>query len=309
MTELSEIFFEEFNKKITPNTLGKHCNEIGLKKSTRSVKNHKFSIEEDDFIAKNKNLSNDELLIAFNDKFGFHISYSQIVGRKRKLDICKKIGFSKEEDLWLKDNYGKYPISEVREMFCLKFRKISNATLSNRALFLGLREKRHHYTKQENEWLIENISLYTYPELTKLFNQIFRTKVTQVSISRQCMQYLKIHRGENSFSASALPIGSEVKKNGIVHVKISDKPFERKDRWKSKNRIVYEREKGEIPTGCSIIFLDGNKSNFDIENLYCADNRVMACLARENWYKKNGELTLTAIKCAELMCKIKESEE
>ena len=309
LTELSELFLKEFNKKINPNTLGKHCNEIGLKKSTRSVKNHTFSKEQDMFIFENNNLGNNRLLDMFNEKFGLELTYNQIAGRKQKLGICKKIGFSKEEDMWLKNNFGKCSSMKLYDRFRFEFRNVTDETLSKRIVFLGLREQRHHYTKEQNEWLTKNISKYTYPKLTNMFNEKFNAKVTKVSIIGQCREYLGVKRGENSFSATTLPIGSEIKKNGMIYVKVSDEPFKRTERWKAKSRIIYENEKGEIPNDNEIIFLDGDKNNLHISNLYCVSKSVRACLAREKWYKKDRNITLSAIKCAELMCALKESEE
>jgi len=270
LKELSELFFDEFNKKISPNTLGKHCNKIGLR-----------------------------------------LTHSQIVERqiKGRVGACKKTYFSKEEDLWLKNNYSKHHSLELYSIFRSKFRKVSNQTLRRRVLFLGLSDKQHHYTEEQNEFLVKNVSRYTYPKLTEEFNLKFGTNQTITSIRGQCIQYLHAKRAENSFSASTLPLGSEVEKNGQIYVKVSETPFERAERWKAKSRIVYENEYGKIPEGYSIIFLDGNKKNCDIKNLYCVNNNVRACLAREKWYKKDGQITLTAVKCAELMCSLKGQEE
>lgn len=57
---------------------------------------------------------------------------------------------------------------------------------------------------------------------------------------------------------------------------------------------------GEVPDGKMVIFLDCNKENLDIGNLYCIDRKISAVLASNGWYSDNGELTLTAIKWCEL---------
>lgn len=61
------------------------------------------------------------------------------------------------------------------------------------------------------------------------------------------------------------PVGSErISKDGYIEVKVAEP-----NKWRLKQRVVYEETKGKIPEGCPIIFLDGNKRNFEIDNLRC----------------------------------------
>jgi len=64
---------------------------------------------------------------------------------------------------------------------------------------------------------------------------------------------------------NAQPVGTETKdKDGYVWVKIAE-PSE----WKLKHHIAY----GEpVPTGHKVIFLDGNKYNFERGNLHLVSN-------------------------------------
>ena len=50
-------------------------------------------------------------------------------------------------------------------------------------------------------------------------------------------------------------------KDGYVHVRIS------KGKFKLKHRIIWEKEYGPIPKGYVIVFKNGNKYDFDINNL------------------------------------------
>ena len=57
---------------------------------------------------------------------------------------------------------------------------------------------------------------------------------------------------------------------------------------------------GPVPDGKMICFLDCNKENLDIDNLYCIDRRVSVRLAQNGWWSTNPDITLAGIKYAEL---------
>lgn len=76
------------------------------------------------------------------------------------------------------------------------------------------------------------------------------------------------------------PVGTEkMLTDGYIWVKVNDKPKTRKyENWTQKHRLIYEKEHGEIPEGHFVTFLDGDRTNFDIENLALisrAENAVM----------------------------------
>ena len=60
------------------------------------------------------------------------------------------------------------------------------------------------------------------------------------------------------------PLGSErIVKDGYCEVKVSDTGR----RWIPKHVLIYEKHHGKVPKGSAVIFLDGDKRNFDIDNL------------------------------------------
>lgn len=64
-----------------------------------------------------------------------------------------------------------------------------------------------------------------------------------------------------------VPIGSEtVKKGGVLYRKISETGVRRND-WRSVHTLIWEEKYGPIDDGMIVRFKDGNKRNFDIENL------------------------------------------
>lgn len=65
------------------------------------------------------------------------------------------------------------------------------------------------------------------------------------------------------------PIGTErLQADGYIYLKIADP-----NRWKLKHHLIYEQQRGKIPPGFIIRFKDGNKQNFDIDNLILVSKR------------------------------------
>lgn len=91
------------------------------------------------------------------------------------------------------------------------------------------------------------------------------------------------------------PVGSErISKDGYIEVKVAEP-----NKWRLKQRVVYEEAKGKIPEGCTIIFLDGNKRNFNIDNLRCITRSELLYL-NCNGLNNSNEITETGILMARL---------
>ena len=101
------------------------------------------------------------------------------------------------------------------------------------------------------------------------------------------------------------PLGSErITKDGYCEIKVSDTGR----RWKSKHLVVYEKHHGKVPRGSVVIFLDGDKRNFDIDNLHLVTRNQLAMLNKNSLIQKDAELTKTAINVVDLMKKISAME-
>ena len=101
------------------------------------------------------------------------------------------------------------------------------------------------------------------------------------------------------------PLGSErITKDGYCEIKVSDTGR----RWKSKHLVVYEKHRGKVPRGSVVIFLDGDKRNFDIDNLHLVTRNQLAMLNKNSLIQKDAELTKTAINVVDLMKKISAME-
>lgn len=176
--------------------------------------------------------------------------------------------------------------------------------------------KNKRYLSDHREWLRNNWMKYTNNvELTEAFNQRFDDNRTFDAIKKYLKSVVPSSNyghsggskpGEGS-SVTAKRNGTETFKGGYWWVKIDNQKLpkkytteERYRNWKLKHHIIWEKHHGPIPPGCKVIFLDGDRNNFNIENLYCADVRVLTYLMRNNMWYSNGPLTLSSIKWAEL---------
>lgn len=98
------------------------------------------------------------------------------------------------------------------------------------------------------------------------------------------------------------PIGSErVDKKGYTLVKTKVP-----NTWEYKQRVIWKEIHGEIPDKHIIIFADGDKSNFDVDNLICVSRNELRQLNLHKLKKDDAELTKTGLNIAKIMIKLAE---
>ena len=182
------------------------------------------------------------------------------------------------------------------------------------------------YTDEMKQFILDNYKGRYNQELADLFNQKFNTNIT----SRMIKSYkannklnsgltVKFRKGQTPHNKGKKipkevyekvkhtmfakgnvppnhrPVGSErISKDGYIEVKVAEP-----NKWRLKQRVVYEEAKGKIPEGCTIIFLDGNKRNFDIDNLRCITRTELLYL-NCNGLNNSNEITETGILMARL---------
>ena len=74
----------------------------------------------------------------------------------------------------------------------------------------------------------------------------------------------------------------------------------KKDNWKAKHILIYEKAHGPIPEGYKCAFLDGNRRNYDLDNLILVSKAESAYMARKRLYTDDKELTRTGVALARL---------
>ena len=95
------------------------------------------------------------------------------------------------------------------------------------------------------------------------------------------------------------PVGSErINVYGYLEIKVKEPST-----WALKHRVIWEQHNGPIPKGNVIIFLDGDKSNLNIENLAMIRQAQLTMLNKYDLIKTDPELTKTGVNLASLILK------
>ncbi|MDA1742213.1 HNH endonuclease signature motif containing protein [Bacillus cereus] len=189
---------------------------------------------------------------------------------------------------------------------------------------------KHFYTEAEKQFIADNIKGRTRKELCEMFNEYFNLNLGL----NQITAYIKNNglssgintrftKGQDSWNKGTKgicaggirtqfkkgqkphnykPVGSErVNADGYVDVKIADP-----NKWKAKHRLLWEKENGPIPKGHVIIFGDGNRRNFQQDNLILVSKSQLAILNKNQLIKDNADLTRVGVVIADIYKKIGE---
>lgn len=113
-------------------------------------------------------------------------------------------------------------------------------------------------------------------------------------------QFKKGHKPHNW-----VPVGSErITPDGYVQIKVQE--GKKQHNWKGKHILIWEAANGPVPKGHVIIFGDGNKRNFDLNNLLLVSRKQLVRLNQKNLIANDAELTKTGIIIADIYNKIGE---
>lgn len=167
---------------------------------------------------------------------------------------------------------------------------------------------RNKYSKEFENEMYKKAPNKTIEKLLDIATNKYGYNITKDML----MQYLSKreirYKGYNPNKAKAMgnriPIGTEyTKPDGMVLVKV--KP----NKWKYKQRYIYEQyHKVELPKETMVVFLDGDRTNFDINNLMAVSTPEYNCIKNKDLLSNNSMVTKTAILGARLYYKIKEKE-
>jgi hypothetical protein len=187
----------------------------------------------------------------------------------------------------------------------------------------------HNYTPEEREFIKNNIKGRTSNELTQMANEHFGLdlKVTQIRAFMKNNNlkngldfrfnpgHVPPNKGKKGMGGwgptqfkkgqkphNYMPVGSErVNGDDYVDIKVADP-----NKWRGKHILVWEKHNGPVPKGHAIIFGDGNRRNFDINNLILVSRGQLATLNRNRMIQNDTDLTKTAVIMVDIMHKISE---
>lgn len=101
----------------------------------------------------------------------------------------------------------------------------------------------------------------------------------------------------------AMPVGTERMFKGEWYIKVG-LPSE----WETKARYVWQQANGKLKKDERILYLNGDKSDWRLENLALVNNKIIARLNRYSLISENADLTKCAVTRAKILQVIKELE-
>lgn len=226
-----------------------------------------------------------EVTKLLNEKFGTNYTASQIGGVRKRLGLLvgkvfqKRILTSEQHDYFLENYVGKTAqafADEMNEKFGLSLtsKQVKNYRRNNRlnSGLTGQFEKGHTPTNKGKK----------FPNMPK-----------------NSGQFLKGSKPPNW-----VPVGTvRYTTDGYPKRKIAEP-----NKWEHCHRAEWKKYNGSIPKGHSIVFLDGDKTNWNIENLACLSKSEIARMNQNHLFTSDANLTKSGIGLTKLTNKIREVE-
>lgn len=190
---------------------------------------------------------------------------------------------------------------------------------------------RIYWDDEMNSYFREIVPGKTKHEIKELFYQRFGIQLTDSSFNNK-KRKLGIKQGVNQghFAKGYVPFNKGVPaskwKNGIpkkpkekpapeigqeweteegyINVRIAPRTIKKRgDNWKRKHVLIWETHNGPLPEGHSVVFADGNKNNFDPDNLVAVPRSCWATINYQQIPFHDRESLLVAIDIAKIKSK------
>jgi len=183
----------------------------------------------------------------------------------------------------------------------------------------------HHYSSEEVCFILSIYQGVGHQEITDCVNERFGLKLTKNQIkgflanhhlnTGRTGHFEKGHEPQNKgahacalgcekswfqsghIPANHRPVGSErINVGGYTEVKVAEPK-----KWRMKHVQVWEAENGPLPKGHAIIFGDGDKTNFALNNLVLVTRGELAVLNQKGLIQGNADLTRTGVLIARVI--------
>lgn len=157
------------------------------------------------------------------------------------------------------------------------------------------------FTHEMREFIFANSDGITYTQMTQMVNDRFKTDFPSSKL-RWFYQNNKIKCGVTVI-VNSKPVGSVVTdKDGYLRRKTES------GKWELLHRLIWEEAHGQIPAGCKVTFLDGNKENAYLDNLVLVTNAEQMIMAKDGLRFEDPQLTKTGILIAKVKIATKERQ-
>lgn len=248
-----------------------------------------------------KGKSNKEIAQLINKKFNTNYTQSAVNAKKGKLGIKSNYKYiPKYTDKIIEFIKNNYQNKDNIELASILNKKFDLNTTGDKISMLKANIKRR----------------YGVDLRTGINNGCFKKGQVPSNKGKSWDEYLTKEQQEKSkktwykkgnISSNNVPIGTErINRDGYVEIKIRDGSLNKN--WELKHRLVFIQNYGEIPKGYNVIFLDGNKLNFNKDNLSLISDSELLLMNRKKLFVQNAEITRTAVtlvKCIDKTFKIK----
>lgn len=220
----------------------------------------------------------------------------------------RKLNF---DDNWILDNKDNY---KTWAEMCRAYNKLFGTEYTRQQFkwhtnqVLGLRLLDYNYTEEHDNWLKANHTKFIHRELADKFNDYFGTTKSYGAIKERCRilgltidEDERIRRArygqELTMSKRRLPVGTIGRPaNGYLLIKTSDSH----DGWEYLSKYVLRQHGIEVKSGEQTVFLDGNKTNYNPDNLDVMPTKYAPVMMKNKFFSENPIITKTGIKWCEL---------
>jgi hypothetical protein len=191
------------------------------------------------------------------------------------------------------------------------------------------------FTKEQHDWICEAYKEMSLVQMTEAFNQQFGTTKTVKQIrsftrnhsirsgrdgkfekghvpankgTKGMMKANKTSFKKGNKPANVSPMWKErITKDGYIEIKVPERnPYTGfMGRYVLKHKWIWQKEKGSVPDGYALMFLDGDKRNCDIANLALV-KRAELLLINRQFPNLPAKLIPTAIGIAQVSVKARE---
>ena len=202
---------------------------------------------------------------------------------------------------YLKDNIAGATHQEITDQinarFSTNFTKEQIANLAVRkGIKNGMWQRRSVFPEHIRKFMAENCKGNRAREMVVLLNDTFGTNYTE----KQIAAYYRKHGLKSGVASRYVPIGTLIfRKDSWYYEKVADGPNPNKN-WKAKHVMVWEEANGPVPEGHMVIFLDGNRRNYQLENLALCPYDVGMEMNHMNLRFDNAQLTKTGMLIAKV---------
>lgn len=228
--------------------------------------------------------------------------------------MSKNKRFTKEQKDFLLEMLKDKTPQEVCDLFYEKFnRQTCVGSLIN--LKCRYNKDRKSYSKcnlseEQKKWLLNKIPYYSPIVIADMFKEKFNQDIKVGNIRN--LRFYSNNRGKYQRKIFDMRYRDKIKKplyneitdnRGRDYVRVGNKKYQ------IKRRYVWEQYYGrKIPKGYEVIFLDNDKTNYDIKNLALIKKGLRIYMLKKKIEPTNRDIIKAASLCFELDKKIRECE-